>query len=519
MQSFSLPPVPETLDELCAAYTNATGSYALRLADRMLKDYPTAALSAVEPRYSISFLRLRATILEALGEVSACRAIYKFAATQAGGVGDVVSQAAALAQIHVDRAFRLDDDTEHGAPDTGSIRSELLEIVELLLSNPTAMTQNPDLATATLAHICHGLGMIGAVDDGRETLDQARVICPEKESLKATLDLADAALLACSGKIEEALEFGEIILGRDSEDPLALQIEVREFLGTWYRAIDRHVDAANHLRIVTDLCRDYDLSYKSVVAAMEQISSLVVLGKVQIAVDLASWALDVAHDIGINNEVVRTLDILLVNSLSELGRHAQAVNCAEIAGTRAREHGDVDTAIVLYELGAGSARACGDQVRAANLYSFCAELAVGGTYVQARYLRKEAEAILATVGLQPPTDQAADRTMELPEEPGLTGVTEPQTVPAAPNQSEDPELAPRIHAIEVRTALSLAVDLLDNALSLLMTTPAQDRDLAATELASWNALRAWIAQMEQEPATDDASKGEDPTQDTGKDES
>lgn len=490
MQRFILPPVPDTLDELCEAYTDATGSYAWRLADRMLQAFPNAPLSAVAPHHAISFLRLRATILDALGDVSACRAIFKFAATQAAGAGDIVSQAAALAQLHVDRSFRLDDDTEHGSPFVGAIRQDLRDIVDLLLDNPTAMAQNPDLTTATLAHLVHGFALIGANADGRETLDQARVICPEKESLKARLDLADAVLLACSGQIDEALEFGELILGRDSEDPLALQVEVREFLGTWYRAIGRHVDAANHLRIVTDLCRDYDLPYMAVVAAMEQISSLVELNKPEIVVDLASWALDVAHDIGINNEVVRTLDIVLVQGLAGLGRHIQAVNCAEIAGTRAREHGDVDTAIVLYEMGAKSARISGDQARAANLYGFCAELTGGEISLQARFLRKESAAILATVGLKPPREK-------LPEEP--CAVPPATDIPAAKLEAETLkhlEMAPDANSIEVRTALSLAKDLMDEALSLLMSTPEGERSLAAQELAKWNELRTWMAGVE-----------------------
>ena len=492
MQRFDLPPVPDSLDELCEAYTDATGSYAWRLADRMLRAFPNTPLSAVAPHHSISFLRLRATILDALGDVSACRAIFKFAATQAAGTGDIVSQAAALAQLHVDRSFRLDEDTEHGSPFVGAIRQDLRDIVDLLLDNPATMAQNPDLATATLAHLVHGFALIGANADGREVLNQARIICPEKESLKASLDLADAVLLACSGQIDEALEFGELVLGRDSEDPLALQVEVREFLGTWYRAIGRHVDAANHLAIVTDLCRDYDLPYMAVVAAMEQISSLVELDKPEIVVDLASWALDVAHDIGINNEVVRTLDIVLVQSLASLDRHVQAVNCAEISGTRAREHGDVDTAIMLYEMGAKSARISGDQARAANLYGFCAELAGGEISAQARFLRKESAAILATVGLKPPRENPLEQS----DTSSFATATPP--VRQYSETLNSLETAPSVSSIEARTALSLAKDLLDEALSLLMSTPEAKRDLAAKELAKWNELRAWMAELEED---------------------
>lgn len=486
-QRITLPPLPQTLDELCEAYATATGSFAWRLADRMLRFFPNAPLSAVKPANSIAFLRLRATLLDTLGDVNACRAIYKFAATQAAGMGDVVSQAAALAQLHVDRSFRLDDDTEHGSPFVGSIRDDLRDIVGLLESHPTALSQNPDLATATLVHLTHGFALIGANDDGRETLAQARIICPDKESLRASLDLADAVLLACNGEIDEALEFGELILGRDSEDPLALQVEVRQFLGTWYRAVGRHADAANHLRIVTDLCRDYELPYLAVVSAMEQVSSLVELGKSEIVVDLASWALDQAHEIGVNNEVVRTLDIVLVETLSSLDKHLQALNCAEIAGTRAREHGDVASAILLYEMGAKAARKVGDQARAANLYGFCAELSVGSVAIQARFLRKEAEAVIETVGLQPP------QALVEPDSPGdETTATLEEAFYPTPAKPTD------LSAIEVRTALSLAEDLLNKALALLVSTPEGDRDRGAAELARWNTLREWLSGLSGE---------------------
>lgn len=463
MPRFKLPSLPENLDDLCAAYDHATGSYAWRLADRMLRFFRDAPLSAVEPRHATSFLRLRATVLNSLGDVSACRAIFKFAATQASGSGDIVAQAAALAELHVDRSLRLDDDTEHGSPFIGAIRDDLLDIVKLLEQNPDAMAENPDLATATLAHLTHGFALIGAIDDGRAVLDQAHVICPDKQSLKASLDLADAVLLACSGEIEEACEFGELILGRESEDPLALQVEVRQFLGTWYRALDRHEEAAAHLKVVTELCQDHGLTYLSVVGAMQQISSLVELNQSEAVIELASWALDEAAEIGINNEVVRTLDVVLVQSLSALDRHLQALNCAEIAGTRSREHGDVSTALTLYEMGAKSARLIDDPVRAANLYGFCAELSGGMATIQARFLRKEAEAVLATVGIQ-------------------AGKTQVDTA-----------------SIETRTALSLTTDLMDEALTLLMSTPAEQRELGAQELSKWNALRAWISSVSTQP--------------------
>ena len=59
------------------------------------------------------------------------------------------------------------------------------------------------------------------------------------------------------------------------------------------------------------------------------------------------------------------------------------------------------------------------------------------------------------------------------------------------------ETAPNINSIEARTALSLAKDLMDEALSLLMSTPKGERGLAAPELAKWNELRAWMAEVEE----------------------
>lgn len=58
------------------------------------------------------------------------------------------------------------------------------------------------------------------------------------------------------------------------------------------------------------------------------------------------------------------------------------------------------------------------------------------------------------------------------------------------------EMAPDANSIEVRTALSLAKDLMDEALSLLMSTPEGERSLAAPELAKWNELRTWMAGVE-----------------------
>ena len=198
--------------------------------------------------------------------------------------------------------------------------------------------------------------------------------------------------------------------------------------------------------------------------------------------------------------MVRTLDIVLVQSLASLGRHIQAVNCAEIAGTRAREHGDVDTAILLYEMGAKSARISGDQARAANLYGFCAELAGGEISLQARFLRKESAAILATVGLKPPREEPSEEPCAVPHT-----ADDPEAKQEA-ETLKHLEMAPDVNSIEARTALSLAKDLMDQALSLLMSTPEGERGLAAQELAKWNELRTWMAEVEdsaQPSATSD----------------
>lgn len=472
MSPYALVPLPTDLESLCEIYPQSAGSTALRINALMLKYHAQATLADVSPAHGGTFLRLRATILDTLGEVSACRAIYQFAAQQAAGVGDRVGQAAALAQLHVDRSFRLDGDGKHGSPLAGDIRLELLQIFQLLTPLEDIAPADQYLASRTLVHLVHGLALLGAVDDAQEVWRQASMLAvPLAESapygdLHTDLALAEAEILCCRGLIDQALENVEVLLGYESADPLGLQIEARQFLATWYRVIEEHHSAWAHLEIATELAYDCGMEPLAVTLAMEQVSSLVALQEDEKTIEVASRALDQAVDLGIYNDVVRTLGLVLVRTLQEAGKAENALLCAEMAGDLARNHADVATAVELYQAGAQAATALGDSVHAAGLYGSCAALATGHATLKAGFLRRQAEEILAVYGLK------------INLQPSATQLRHP----------------------DFQAAVGAAYEVLQEALSLLISVPSEEKPNAAVELAQWNQTMTWVRQyLEADP--------------------
>ncbi|MDO5672007.1 MAG: hypothetical protein Q4G30_04010 [Actinomycetaceae bacterium] len=457
MTDYLVHPLPEDLEGLCRAYSKATGSHAMRLASLMLRKYRHATLSDVSPENAQSFLRLRATVLDTLGDLAACRAIYHFTATMANAEGDVLGNAGALAQLHVDRSFRLDGDSEHGSPSMWEIRKVLIDIAGLV---KIGEEHDAALATQTLLHLVHGLALIGATNDALEIVKQAESIAPKDSSLDALTALAKAEILSCTGHIDQALEQAEFILGIDSPDPLGLQIQVRQFLGTWYRAIGNHSAAATHLRVATQLCFQYGMEAKGVTCALELVSSLLPLGEEEELVDIAATALDVATELDINSEVVHALNVALIRTLYALERYSLAIQTATIAGDRACSYADPRSAVEIYDLGAQGAIALSDYSLAAGLYATCSALSTGESS-KARFLRLEARMLLSAEGIyeQPNTQDG--------------------------NQEQD-EGARQINALRAADAL------LDEALTLLISTPVEDKAQAAVELAHWNHDTAWI---------------------------
>lgn len=457
MNRYSLPPLPSDLDGLCVAYLEAAGSYSLRIRNEMLKKYRFATLGDVQATNATAFLLLRATVLQDRGEVSACRAIYQFAAKAAHGQGDLVAEAAALAQLHVDRALVLDGDTEHGSPLPGDIRLDLLTVGNMLTTRSLSPNERP-LACRTLTHLMHGLALLGASDDAQALRDLSQELAGEDASLQAEIELAQAQVLATQGHIDQALEVAEVNMGRPVADPLGLEVISRQFLGTWYQAIGRSQLAAQNLRAAATACFSYEMEALGITIAMELVSVLLGEGQEEQAGRIAAGALDQAASFDLNNEVVRALDRVLIEFLFHCSSFGDAIECAISAGARARAQADIPGALAAYEMAAQCAQKLGRGGEAAQFYATCAALSSAQICQKAAFLRMQAEQVLTVVAIK--VGQELDQ-----------------------HERSDPE---------VSFALDLAQELLFQARDLLVSTPNEEKSQAAAELAAWNRMMTWL---------------------------